>query len=238
MPRVSSGDLGHLRNGPDAWKGTRHFRTRRCHDGRIGDDAKFYHQYHPDFAVDSNTTMFADGLSMSPFMEAMCRHGHKELVERMKRVGQFRERVRSNGVDIDRMLRNFRTRNWKQYDKDVVKLGGSLAGADGLESVRLHRLRDLLSGVLEPIFGSATHTRRVLEMHQLLESLASASSTDFNAMLRNAIAAGQLALVHQDLLDVLARFLRLSEELRSVLPEWNPDQPDLPIPDSIVVAVP
>jgi hypothetical protein len=196
-------------------------------------DAKYYHQYHPDFAIDTTSPTWPGGLSLTPFMEATMRHG-PEFMERMRRVGLFREAVRSNGNDVVRTLRNFRTNKLKQYDEDVTRLGHPPIMAGGKSSARVCALSAVLRDILDPLFGGKVHGDRLSAIRQLIRDLADRDRAKFNAMLTE-LTGGPLPAFQYELLEVLSRFLRLTEELRAVLPEWNPEDPDAAWPAHLKV---
>lgn len=197
------------------------------------EDVKFYHLYHPDFGTDSTGPALPGGLTLSPFLAALERQGPLELIARMQRVGKFRETIRSRGLDIIRTLQNYRTLNWSQFDKDVNSII-STSIVLGNATDRLCALSAVLNLAFEPLFDSSTHRARISAAGTLVKSLANADRSKFNTLLTE-LDNSYLTKVQNDLIDIITRFLRISEEFRGVLPDWDSENPDAVLPPHLQV---
>jgi hypothetical protein len=199
--------------------------------------AKFYHQYHPDFATDTTTPTTPTGLGMSPFLQAMRRRGLDDLVVRVGRGQIFAETVQRRGNDIIRALRNHQKARWKQFDTDAQRLGIRLQPPADASS-RLCAVSEVVNLLLSPIFQGGVHSSRVADADALLRNLASTDPAKLTDTLESLLSEGFLTAVQQQLLDIFARVVRLGNDLRPVLFEWDPENDTAPWPEHLAVKGP
>lgn len=193
--------------------------------------AQYYHLYSSDFATESSQEQ---ALGLSPFMTAYITLGSK-FDERMGRVTTFFGLLDNDGAELKRIARNFFAENWPQYKRAVGKyLDWPLE--EPLDQQRaLFQLFELMLG---SIFTSEGHVALIVEMNDQLVTLLRSRKQQFLAFIDEALSRGYLKESRQVLLEQLLRFCDEAEDFRTVLPFWDPADPNASFPTGLAVRAP
>ncbi|MCX5801811.1 MAG: hypothetical protein NTX17_10570 [Candidatus Eisenbacteria bacterium] len=144
--------------------------------------------------------------------------------------------VSNDGEEMQRIARNFFSENWDHFAAGTGKYLKDWPVAEPIDRQRaLFQLLELMVGTL---FTSEGHVELITKMSNFLAGLAAKSRPALLGFVDDALSQHYLSESRQTLVEIILRFLERADDFRSVLPFWNPADPDAVFPSDLTVTAP
>lgn len=200
--------------------------------GAIQTDEQDYSQlftYHPHFVTPDIGTPEE---RLSPFIAAFTRYENEDdLFKRTQRLVSFEQLSDEYISELGRLIRNYKDKDWGNFTNGLEKhipKGLPLNNQIDYDIAIFYLTEDSLS----PIIHSENNIDIMNFIGDYISSIQAASSETFSLLLTELDSANYLSEILNESLELLANFHKISAEFRSVIIEWNPDDPNQTFPSS------
>lgn len=184
--------------------------------------------FHPTFGHSKDEPV------LTPFLQAFGRN-KDDFVAQMKRIAFLNTLSTKGSPDLSRIIRNYTNENWLQFESSVREY----IPDDWQVSLPIDRNRALyqiLEFFVSPVVTSTSHSELILSLTKYTAGLLNRDAKLFDDFIAVLEGSDILREVQYGAFDLVERFLKLTDEFRPIIVDWDFDNPDKEPPDLVIKA--